>query len=278
MKSRQAFTLVELLVVISVISLLISILLPALQSARESARAAQCGSNLRQIGVASAIYENDFDGYCVDYEGRSTVVMGSKGGHLGIDDAMHLDTIWGIVNQNFDVLDCPSQQTQRHSTMTLGQPINPYPVRQYHHGYGINRKVWSVPHSSFTWSAFLLRVSTWQKPSHKVYWADGAISAKMYFWQNGSVTPTDTYSAVLDPHGAFNHGRGPSARHAGGYNGAQIVGNQVEGVGSTNALFFDGHVTLMKHQDLWGESTADGQYAKYWNPVGSTSNYAPYSQ
>lgn len=58
---NRGFTLIELLVVISIIALLIAILLPALQAARRSAQASQCLSNLRQMGIASAAYQSDYD-------------------------------------------------------------------------------------------------------------------------------------------------------------------------------------------------------------------------
>lgn len=60
LRFKRAFTLIEVLVVISIISLLIAILLPALQKARMAGRAAQCLSAQRQIGVTMNAYLGDF--------------------------------------------------------------------------------------------------------------------------------------------------------------------------------------------------------------------------
>jgi prepilin-type N-terminal cleavage/methylation domain-containing protein/prepilin-type processing-associated H-X9-DG protein len=103
---RNAFTIVELLVVISVISLLVAILLPALRSARETATMIKCTALHRDYAMATAQYITDNrEWFPVNQYYRSTTDAGGGTKPTANDGLMHwnfhtLATYFNVPDQN----------------------------------------------------------------------------------------------------------------------------------------------------------------------------------
>lgn len=81
-----AFTLIEVLVVISIVSVMASMMVPALTSAKEKARITQCMNNLRQLGMAWKMYASERD----DTFPNWTVTGTPHGGHIRIVQGNYL--------------------------------------------------------------------------------------------------------------------------------------------------------------------------------------------
>ena len=146
-REREAFTLVELLVVIGIIAVLIAILLPVLQKAREQARQVACASNMRQIAFAAMAYANDNGGQLPAPIGRLPqppptpqvrAVDAMPLLALGVLDYQH-GTIWpyvGSLEVRQRIFNCPSDPDPRPVINSLGSTI-----ANRNFSYGFNENV-----------------------------------------------------------------------------------------------------------------------------------------
>jgi|CXWL01.1.fsa_nt_gi prepilin-type N-terminal cleavage/methylation domain-containing protein len=138
-QSRKAFTLIEMLVVISILTLLIGILAPSLKKAREQSKDTLCRSNLHAVYLATLTYLHDWktfpelnnlpdDGtwqynYLI-YDGRD---FDENFGPL-VNEGRNLDTV--------ELLYCPRQTDPFHSFATAENPWPVVPLLDTRSSYG----------------------------------------------------------------------------------------------------------------------------------------------
>ena len=128
----RAFTIFELLAVITLIVVLLTLLLPALQGAREAARQAVCASQLRQWGLGIYNYAMDQKMYLI-WQDRDADEPGPV--HSINDVVPHPMNHWpvrliemGLIESDFELslLKCPTE--------VMG-PLENFPISS---SYGLN--------------------------------------------------------------------------------------------------------------------------------------------
>jgi prepilin-type N-terminal cleavage/methylation domain-containing protein/prepilin-type processing-associated H-X9-DG protein len=224
MRRVRAFTLVEILVVISIIALLLALLIPAVNRARETARRTSCLSNLRQLGAAMMMYANDnagaFPNSANNVQQPHDWVYWQPGRDR--NGSPLVQYLGGMFNEN--LFTCPSDSADTHP----GPLVYPF-------SYTLNARIGGAFSSPTTYIPLFrpVRLDYIQKPSEKILVIDESSEGI----DDGAWAPTDLNPEVGH---AFNM---ISNRHDKFHENIRD-----SNAGSGNAVFADGHADYVERK------------------------------
>jgi prepilin-type N-terminal cleavage/methylation domain-containing protein/prepilin-type processing-associated H-X9-DG protein len=236
MKHKKGFTLIELLVVIAVIAVLAAILFPVFARARENARRASCMSNLKQMGLAMAMYVQDYDEHLTALDLAHTGAVLPDGTHSSTELWFHM--LYPYM-KNIQIMNCPSESSVVWTTGSYTGLV-PY-------GYNYTAPTWVC---SSNCGVNMGPENSAGASLASIEDASGTImitDSKFYY----SLMPGTPRTAV-DADGSacvapsYSPSKCAAARH----------------LDTVNTLFVDGHVKSMKWQTILG-GTGVSVY-RYW--------------
>ncbi len=186
-----AFTLVEILVVITIISILVGLLLPVLGSTKERAKVIKCASNLRQIYLAFTMYLHDSDdivfwqGTNINLQGMDWYVYGGREtnnfnlGQGGLFNNIVPRPLNKYVGGKIEVFHCPADS----------EPL-PWASDYTHfawvgNSYNFNANSGPFGTNFATGGLNTIRFSSVRDPSKTVVFLDASLVKATNYWHRG---------------------------------------------------------------------------------------------
>jgi prepilin-type N-terminal cleavage/methylation domain-containing protein/prepilin-type processing-associated H-X9-DG protein len=252
MKCR-AFTVIELLVVISIIALLLAISIPSLQNSRRQAKAALCGSNIKQLVLGLIAYEteNGTFPYALDSTFREPP-PGDYPGHLEYDRKgwWWFNYIVDYSKKDSDqaiAIWCPSRQIKNDKLKDDVLCGN----------YGVNQSICKSSHGRKSQAEFIgtpLRAADIQHSGQTMLLVDAGYSM-INWWHATDSPPTPLGDTIEDT--AYIPGLSTNKERNlwPGQEEDAIDGRHPNK--TVNVGFADNHVSRLKADNLFVEKTGD---------------------
>jgi prepilin-type N-terminal cleavage/methylation domain-containing protein/prepilin-type processing-associated H-X9-DG protein len=232
-RATSGFTLIELLVVIAIIAILAAILFPVFATAREKARQASCQSNLRQLGIATLMYTQDYDETYPLYQYNDCVGFTCFQYWFGLRVGAGWDKTKGLLYpymKNGQIQRCPS--------------FTGLPKFGDGNGYGYN---WGFIGSDYyvsnSWPPMNpAALASFSSTADKIMFADAGFVNTPWFGGDGSIVETPG----IDPPSSWFGNPTIDFRHVDNRKDINTATQTVTHLGWANMLWADGHVKPMK--------------------------------